>query len=310
MLPRLTFNTPHVRPLLYLLAVAAMCLPDVSSSILRAEDPSQAVRVMSFNIRFGTASDGQNHWDLRHSLVDEAIRRFDPDLLGTQETIRFQADYLKQQLPHLTYVGWSRDANKNGEQCGVMFRTERFELLDSGQFWLSETPDSKFSKSWDSSLPRVATWVRLRERRSNSQLVFLNTHFDHKGQVARRESAGVIRRFVEDLPDSLPLIVTGDFNCGEDSKPYAHLVASDRLNDTFRLAHPQRGTEEGTFNGFAGVATGARIDWILASPHWNVQSASIDRFVQEGRYPSDHFPVTAVLSRPSTGKSTKSADGP
>ena len=260
-----------------------------------AEEAAET-RVMSFNIRFGSANDGDNHWDTRHGLVVETIKAFDPDLLGTQETLKFQAEYLQQNLPKMTYVGWSRDANENGEQCGILFRTERFTLNESGQFWLSEEPDTKFSQSWDSSLPRVATWVNLTDNKTQARLMFVNTHFDHRGVQARLESAKLIRKFVESQPADLPIILTGDFNCKENSEPYQHLVESTRLIDTFRKTHPEKSTDEGTFGGFKGLNNGARIDWVLVSGEWNINSAAIDRFSKDGKYPSDHYPVTANLT--------------
>ena len=254
------------------------------------------IRVMSFNIRYGTAGDGENHWEKRKELVLKTIRKFDPDLLGTQETLGFQAEFLKEHLKEArTYVGWSRDRNEGGEQCGILIRTQRFQLMDSGQFWLSETPKKKFSRSWDSSLPRVATWVKLMDRTTDAPLLFLNTHFDHRGATARLRSAEIIRRFVESQPAGLPIVVTGDFNCGEDSDPYKHLVASARIADSHREKYPDRKPLEGTFNGFRGTADGARIDWILCSPAYAVSSCAIVRTEQHGKYPSDHFPVTASL---------------
>ena len=138
--------------------VAAMILfvafvPDATT--LAQEDGVPELRVMSFNIRYGSANDGKDSWTNRQVLVVKVIKAFDPDLMGTQETLPFQAVYLNEQLPAYTYIGWSRDQNEAGEQCGIFVRKERFEIIESGQFWLSETPDEKFSKSWDSSLPRV-----------------------------------------------------------------------------------------------------------------------------------------------------------
>lgn len=251
---------------------------------------------MSFNIRFGSANDGDNHWDHRHQLVVETISAYNPDLLGTQETLKFQAEYLKQHLPEMTYVGWSRDPNEQGEQCGILFRTKRFSVNDSGQFWLSDSPDTKFSKSWDSSLPRVATWVNLTDKKTKTPLLFVNTHFDHRGSQARLESAKLIRRFVESQPEGLAVVVTGDFNCGDTSEPYQHLLESARLSDTYRKVHPDKGSQEGTFNGFQGKTGGARIDWVLASDEWKINAAAIDDFSKDGQFPSDHFPVTAELT--------------
>ena len=199
----------------------------------------------------------------------------------------------------MTYVGSSRDKDVNGEQCGILFRKSRFALEQSGQFWLSETPQKSFSRSWDSSLPRIATWVQLRDRVTESPLIFINTHFDHRGRQARLESARLIRNFIEALPQEMMILVTGDFNCGEASEPYQQLTESTRMVDTFRMAHPDPAQNDGTFNGFVGKDSGARIDWILVSDDWTVSAADIDRYSKESRFPSDHFPVTAVIRRAS-----------
>lgn len=254
------------------------------------------LRVMSFNIRYGTARDGDNAWPHRKELVVDTIRAFGPDLLGTQETLPFQAEYISDQLPGYTKIGWTRDGKENGEQCALFFRSDRFEVVQSGQFWLSETPDEKYTKSWDSSLPRVATWVVLRDTQNNNhEFVFANTHFDHRGEVAREESAKLIHERAVKL-NGAPVVLTGDFNCAEGSAPWKALTASGLLKDTRRLMYPQTQQDEGTFNGFQGRAAGARIDWILVTDDFAVHAADIDRTSDDGRYPSDHFPVTAVLS--------------
>lgn len=256
----------------------------------------QPLRVMSFNIRLGVAKDGENHWDKRKELVVETIRQFRPDLVGTQETWHFQADFLRKHLPDYDYVGWTRQAGKEGEQCGILFRRERFELVDSGQYWLSETPEKKGSKSWDSSLPRIVTWIDVKDRSEDGrQFRFLNTHFDHRGRVARLESAKLLRERVRQHGDR-PVVITGDFNCSDTSEPYRALTDGEILIDSFRSKYPQRQPKEGTFNGFRGVDTGARIDWVLHNRHFRTQSAAIDRTSKNGRFPSDHFPVTAVLT--------------
>lgn len=275
--------------LLFLIA----CLALVWSA---SPSPGADIRVMSFNIRFGSANDGENAWPHRAELVAETIRRFDPDLLGTQETLPFQAEALGDALREWTYVGWSRDENPDGEQCGIFFRSDRFRKLDAGQFWLSETPETKYSRSWDSSLPRVVTWVRLADRdNGEAPLLFVNTHFDHRGRTARAESAKLMRRWIEDQAEDVPVIVTGDFNTAEKTEPWTTLTSSSRLIDTWRAVQPTATESEGTFHGFRGQPGSARIDWVLCSPAFRVTAAGIDRSHDGDRYPSDHFPVTAVL---------------
>ena len=267
-----------------------------------AADGESEVCVMTFNIRYGTAEDGPNHWDQRKDRLVATIRRYDPDLIGTQETMTFQADYLQQQLPEYAYVGKLRQPDQaDSEQSGVLFRRARFVDLEQGHFWLSETPDVPGSRSWDSSLPRMVTWLKLFDRQTQKTLVWFNTHFDHQGAEARRQAALLLAKRVAGVDPLCPVIVTGDFNCGEDSPPYQALLAGDaaapRLRDAYRLAQPTRTAEEGTFNGFRGNRTGARIDWILVSPEWRVHAAEIVLAAPGEPSPSDHCPVVARLRR-------------
>ena len=281
---------------LILLLVLLMNSTGYSQAVASDSDDAQSksYRVMSFNIRYGTADDGENHWDKRKQLVVETIERFSPDLLGTQETLRFQATFLQKELKRYSYVGKLREPDQEGgEQCGVFFRSDRFNDLEQGHFWLSKTPDTPGSKDWDSSLPRMVSWIKLFDRHNGRVLFLFNTHFDHRGRDARSEGAIVLRNQLARAVDH-PVIVTGDFNCGEDSKPYRNLVTDNqtsvRLVDTLRQIRPSEQSGEGTFNGFAGRDSGARIDWILASPEFHVESAEIVKHQQGGQYPFRSLP--------------------
>jgi endonuclease/exonuclease/phosphatase family metal-dependent hydrolase len=274
-------------------------------SAARADTPP-AIRVMSFNIRYGTAADGENHWEKRKEFLAETIREFKPDLLGTQETLGFQRDYLAKQLEGYEVLGVGRDDGKErGEMMALYYRAKRFEKLAGGHFWLSEKPDEVGSKSWDSSLPRMASWVKLRDMlRPAEPIFFVNTHFDHRGPEARLESAKLLRTKIKELGDRCAVIATGDFNAGEGSPPYRALFdnfgePAAVVVDSFRRAHPERTDREGTMSGFKGGTTGgARIDWIGVSPSWQITAAEILRPERNGRTPSDHHPVMAVLAWP------------
>ena len=277
---------------------------------------AEPVRVMSFNIRYGTANDGVNHWDRRREFLRDTIRAFDPDLLGTQETLGFQRDWLTGQLPGYGVLGVGRDDGQDrGEMMALYYREARFEKLDGGHFWLSETPEQVGSQSWDSALPRMVTWVRLKDRRAQTArpILFFNTHFDHRGAEARAQSAGLIRRRLLELGTNDSLVVTGDFNDGDGGEPHRQLFADLKgtpspVVDTFRVKHPQPGPNEGTFTEFLLKNTGGpRIDWIAASRDWQIEAASIDRTAREGRTPSDHFPVTATLRREDTSSASPAA---
>ena len=285
---------------LIVIASIPVCISSQEQTQKRTETSRTSLRAMSFNIRLGVAKDGENHWDKRKDFVVETIKNYDADFIGTQETWDFQAKYLAEKLDGYTYVGRSRQDDEKGEQCGILFRSSRFDKLIEGHFWLSKTPDKPGSKSWDSSLPRMATWLKLWDRVNEKSIYVINAHFDHRGKVARVESAKQIRKFIESLPTQVHVVVTGDFNAAQDSGPYRALFADDGddvspVVDTFRIANPTPADEEGTFNGFKGTTNGGRIDWIAATRSLKIESAQIDRTEFDNRYPSDHFPVTAEL---------------
>jgi endonuclease/exonuclease/phosphatase family metal-dependent hydrolase len=284
------------------LAACSFAVADESAEgAEKAAAVNTAVVVMSANVRFGTANDGANSWEHRKELVVETFREIDADLVGTQEMLPMQAQYLQDELPQYFYVGTSREPdNTDGEQCGIFVRRDRFVLLELGHFWLSDRPELPGSMAWDTSLPRMATWVKLHDRARQRTIMLVNTHFDHRGQEARAESAKLLRSFAARHAPDYPLAITGDFNAPEASPPYQNLLTGDAaepplLRDTYRVVHPQAQANEGTFNGFEGRREGGRIDWILASPQWTIRDAAIVTKNEEGRYPSDHFFVTATL---------------
>ena len=281
-------------------------------SSLGSAESKDPVRVMSFNIRYGTANDGIHRWELRKDFLIQTIRNFDPDLLGTQETLAFQRDYLAQALTGYAVVAAGRDDGKEaGEMAALFYRKDRFEALDQGHFWLSQSPDQVGSKGWDAALPRIATWVKLKDLRSpdSKPILFLNAHLDHQGAQARLESCRLIRQKLEQLGASARWILTGDFNADPNDSPYQALFApsADRkLQDTFRCIHRTPEPNEGTFSSFkATQTTGPRIDWIGCSEDFDVRLARIDRTSREGKTPSDHFPVIAVLGPVPTSKSLR-----
>ena len=280
-----------------LLLVAAL-----AGESLRAGEP--AIKVMSFNIRYGAANDGDNSWKHRDGLVIETIKMFGPDLLGAQEVLAFQADFLKENLPGYGFHGVGRDDGAaEGEYVPVMYRLDRFELLDSGHFWLSESPDEPGSMSWDTSLTRMCSWVILRDKKgSDRPFAFANTHFDHRGREARRESAKLIRERALSIEEEIPVIIVGDFNNGEDDAPYAALVKGEGVGgpafvDSFRAIYPKRSDQEGTMSRWTGNREGRRIDWIIHSPKFVTLYGAINHTNEDGRYPSDHYPVQAILRR-------------
>ncbi|KGO35223.1 MAG: endonuclease/exonuclease/phosphatase family protein [Desulfoprunum sp.] len=254
------------------------------------------IKVMSFNIRYGLANDGDNHWNNRRHLALARIHAFGPDLLGLQECRDdAQADFVRLSLPDYHFFGIHRQGPGDTalEMAPLLFRRAAFELLDSGCFWLSETPEVCGSKSWDSAYPRTVSWARLACRPTGAVLTYVNTHFDYH-PAAIVGNARCLRQWLEQIFRTSPLIVTGDFNAAKESDAYRLLAGDTMLIDAFRQVHPP-GEDEATFHAFGRQEERAPIDWILVSDHFRVVEARIDRSHEGKLFPSDHYPITAVL---------------
>lgn len=274
----------------------------VASTIHAAPDDSAPLTVMSYNVRHGSADDGPDAWKHRREHLANLIQDHAPDVIGTQECLDFQAAYLVEQLPQYAWIGLGRQADGTGEMTAILYQPARLLPLETGHLWLSETPDRPGSKSWDSSLPRIASWVKFHDRTTGRAFFLYNTHFDHRGEIARLESARLLEaRIGERHPDDL-VVVTGDFNAqAETSAPWKALTAGG-LRDTWTAADETRG-EPNTWNGFEMPEPGQarRIDWILVSKGAHVPACEIDGRHRDGRFPSDHMPVIAWVRPPDAG---------
>jgi endonuclease/exonuclease/phosphatase family metal-dependent hydrolase len=266
------------------------------------------LRAMTFNVRYGTASDAEHAWPLRRHLTFRAIRDFAPTVLGVQEALRFQLDEIARELPGFGEIGVGReDGVEEGEYSAILYDRQRLELLEHGTFWLSDSPTVPGSVSWGNRITRIATWARFRDRAGEDDTFYVfNTHWDHESQPSRERSAAlIIDRIRARAHADDPVLLMGDFNAGEDNAAYRALLASRaaaqgavqgnvRLYDTFRAVHPDA-RETGTYHAFRGDRSGPKIDAILASPEWETLAAGIVLMNEHGLYPSDHFPVTATV---------------
>ena len=232
---------------------------------------------MSFNIRFARAGHSEeaseNNWaDPKHprrERVIRVIRDFNPDLLGVQEAREEQINDLREALPEYEFYGIGRDDGKTGgEFSGIYFRKDRFTRKDAGSFWLSATPDKLGTTFSLNKLPRIASWVRLVDNKSDREFVLLNMHWDHQDQTAREKSAALVRERLAEIAKGVPIIVMGDLNSKEDSQAYATLTVADEagreLIDSYRKLHPKRSPDEASFDDWKGTVKGSRIDFILA----------------------------------------------
>jgi endonuclease/exonuclease/phosphatase family metal-dependent hydrolase len=254
-----------------------------------------ALRVMTFNVRYGTAPDGPDAWPLRRPIALGVIADFGPAVLGLQEALRFQLDEIERALPVYGEVGVGRDDGAQaGEYAAILFDRRRLTLLEQGAFWLSDTPTVPGSMTWGNRFPRVVTWARFEDRVARATFYVFDTHWDHESQPSRERSARLmLERIAARAAPGDPVLVTGDFNSGEDNPAFRALLASD-LTETFRALHPSA-RDVRTFHAFKGDRRGDKIDAVLVSRQWRILDADIVHTSAGGRYPSDHFPVTATV---------------
>ena len=262
---------------------------------LQGPADTTAIDVMTFNVRYDNPADGDHRWEYRRERVATIMQR--ADVIGAQELLKGQLTDLEGMLPGYQWFGVGRDDGvQGGEFAPVFYREDRFELLTWGTFWLSDQPDLPGSVGWDAALPRIVTWGRLRHRTSGQVLWIFNTHFDHRGREARRESARLIMERIDDMAGATPVIVTGDFNAGHNSMVH-RTMTEGRLEDARHYVQAEPVGPEGTFSGFEG-GTGMsveRIDYIFADESLPVYTFEVIDEVMDGHYPSDHRPVVARI---------------
>ncbi len=253
----------------------------------------EPLTVMSFNIRYGTANDGPDRWELRREQMFALLKAQGADVIGLQEALHFQIDEILAALPEYRMVGVGRsDGGQGGEYAAILYRASRLRVRQSSTFWFSDTPEIVKSNTWGAALERICTWALFDDTQGTPFYLF-NLHLDHVSQPAREKSGALLLNRIAARSPTLPVIVTGDFNTGE-ANPVTREVAKV-LRDTFRVVH-RNAIEVGTANQFKlGTTTGDKIDYIFVEPGTEVISADIVRTSVGGRYPSDHFPVVARI---------------
>lgn len=288
------------------------------------------IRVLSYNVRYANRGDHHDAWHDRRDAVGRLVRFHRPDIAAFQEPIAEQRRDLRERLPGYTFVGRGRNATGDGEGCPIAARSDRWETVDDGTFWLSETP-AEPSIDWDAAHPRIATWARIRGRRGTTdnaigadttELLVVNTHFDHVSARARRESARLLRERLPTLATaterdasvgdgtsrSVPVVFVGDLNCTPGSDPYRILLGDEpenggaaeiddrlTLRDAAEIADLRHGPAT-SLTDFARLIDGQRIDHALVSAGVDVAAfATLADRDDRGRYPSDHLPILSRL---------------
>ena len=260
-----------------------------------AEYPPLEVHAMSFNIRYDNPNDGLSAWPNRRSRVADLIKNHQPDVIGIQEALEHQITYLDSVLVNYIFVGVGRDDGAlSGEFSPLLVDTTKWYVSAWDTKWLSSFPDSIGSVGWDAALPRIATRATLEHLESGRSLFAINTHFDHWGEEARTNSASLIRNWAVDA-EHLAVLVTGDFNFTPTASGYEQLVGSDDLSKG--LTDVAESDTSSTFRGFvqSDAVFGGRIDYIFSSGQTSFGGYSTIEDLKEGRFVSDHLPVSATI---------------
>lgn len=283
---------------------------------LHAEEPSAALRVLTFNLRYINHGDtGTRTWFSRRDQVGDLIREDHPDIIGLQEAFRSMLDDVEARVPGYGEIGVGReDGKERGEYAAILYRKDRFHVTDSGTFWLSDTPEVPNSTSWKNRVTRICTWARFEDLATHTFINCYNTHLDHESQEAREKGVELILKHIQSRPAGEPYVLTGDFNAAEDN-PAIALVKAGGLQpvDSWRQFAPDTPpAESGTMSQFTGVRDTAKIDYIFVPSGTTVSEAEIVHKNLDGVYPSDHYPVraTVVFTGFPTGKESSPKVGP
>ena len=255
---------------------------------------SQSVKLITYNIKYDNPNATENAWDKRKDIITSQITFYEPGVFGIQEGLDHQVKYLDNQLESYRYVGVGREDGKTkGEYSAVYYNQNAFTELENGTFWLSKTPN-KPSVGWDAALERICTWVLLEHKKSGKKLRVFNTHFDHRGEQARANSARLILRKIDDISRAGETVaLMGDLNALPDQEPIE--VISEKLKDARIVSQTQSFGPEGTYNGFNYTEPpNRRIDYIFVKDTEVMKYGVLNDPVNL-HFPSDHFPVYAEI---------------
>ena len=221
----------------------------------------ETLRVMSFNVRLPSPGDGENIWEKRRDILVETIRLKNPDIMGTQELHKAQGDYIVGKLPEYRWFGISRRGTEQDEYMGIFYKHEALRVVESGNFFLSDTPEKPGSMTWGNIYPRMVTWALFEIKQSGVRFYHYNTHFPHRSQdtEARLKCANLVYSRMSQLPSEMPVVLTGDFNTDAGGEVYKVFAG---YKDAWLEASKRSGPQT-TKSNWTGNTEGSRIDWIL-----------------------------------------------
>lgn len=286
--------------------ILILLLLTISASIVSAQN----FTIASYNIRVSNDNDTRqgDGWDKRHIVLCDQIRWHDFDIFGAQEVTRPQLEDMLARLPEYDFVGGGRDDGKmKGELSPILYKRDKFKILDSGMFWISENPEAVGVKGWDAQLPRICTYAHVEDKATRTRFWFFSLHMDHVGVEARREGAKLLQRKVAEMCGNEKAVVVGDFNVNQNNEAYRTMLTNGMLADAYDVTR-YRFSSNGTYQGFDSAEyTAERIDHIfvtkditvthfaiLTDAYWSEEGEAQDK-KHIRRVPSDHYPIAAKI---------------
>jgi len=250
----------------------------------------QKFSIMTYNIRYKNNTDGVNSWDLRKDNLVKQLKNLNPDILGIQEAVYDQITFINENIPEYKVTGEGRDGGIKGEFSAIFYNYNKFKLLHSGTFWLNESR-TPLIKGWDAAFPRICTYAKFTEIKNGKTFYVFNTHLDHVGNEARKNSVSLIIDSIAKLnTENLPVLFCGDFNTDESDFTIQQIL--QKYKNTKNIAHKVNISQKGTFNGYNTTIEATNlIDYIFASSHFKVYKYQVPVNLYNNLYPSDHFPV-------------------
>ncbi|MEO6135705.1 MAG: endonuclease/exonuclease/phosphatase family protein [Ginsengibacter sp.] len=259
----------------------------------------KSLNVMTYNIRLDLPSDSLNSWPYRKDNLISEVLFYETDILGVQEALPHQMQDLQNGLPGFKYAGVGRDTSKWGEYSAIFYNAERLKIIEQNTFWLSENMNAVGVKGWDAAYPRIVTWAKFKDQKIKKVFYYFNTHFDHIGKEARRQSAHLLLQQVAKIAGKFPTIISGDFNANINDEPIKIILdKNDPLHFTDSKvisATPHYGPS-GSFNAFKQKEqSDLPIDFIFIKNGVTVLKHSNFSQTWNGRFASDHFSVFAKI---------------
>ena len=275
----------HMIKKIFMLAAAMI----MSLPLLQAQE-SEGLKVMSYNIRLGSAQDGTNSWALRYTATGKMLEDQKPDVLGVQEALEYQVRYIEEMCGYESVGVGRENGKKEGEHMSIFWNKKTVSMLKWGTFWLSDTPE-KPSKGWDAECFRTATWALMKDKKTGKKFYFVNTHLDHKGTEAQKNGLKlIVDRIAEINPDGLPMVLTGDFNIEPKNPALKDLDAC--MQSARNIA--EKTDDHATYNGWGKSST--MIDYIYVSGFSSCpEYQTVTKRYEDRKFISDHYPIFARL---------------